>query len=154
MLKYSYSISLPAMLVFCKMNVSIVKSSKYDCWFSESLGRWSVGRWFVDLIRPRKNMFGVVISLVHFARSLFCFYIDDKEKQIWLPEAVTRIFNYFRRYVSIITSNITKLQPTETSSNIYFIYKRLLQTSRKSICLFKEFFLVNTFIGVFWGILK
>ena len=46
-------------------------------------------------------MFGVVISLVHFGRGLFCyfnfifFYIDDKEKQTWLPEEVTRVFNYF-----------------------------------------------------------
>ena len=37
---------------------------------------------------------------------------------------------------------------TTTSSNITFIYKKLLQN-----CLVKEFFLVNSFIGVFLRIL-
>ena len=41
--------------------------------------------------------------------------------------------------------------PIATSSNIFFIHKKLLQSFRKSICLLKEFFLVNSFIGVFWG---
>ena len=45
-------------------------------------------------------MFGIVISPVHFGRGLFWysnfifFYIDDKKKQIWVLEAVTRILNY------------------------------------------------------------
>ena len=76
--------------------VFIVKSFKYDYWFSESLGcglvikwsvvSWSVSRWSVDLIRPRKKMFGLVISSVHFDRGLFCYsncnfyYIDNKEE--------------------------------------------------------------------------
>ena len=49
-----------------------------------SVGKWSVGQQSVDLIKPKKkNMFGVVISLVHFGRGLFCysnfifFYIDN-----------------------------------------------------------------------------
>ena len=94
-------------------------------------------------------MFGVVISSVHFRRGFVCcsnlvfFYIDHKEKQIWLPEAVSQI---------IITSNKTKREPTGTLSNIDFIYNKLLQTFRKSICLVEEFFLINPFIGVFWGI--
>ena len=94
-------------------------------------------------------MFGVVISSVHFRRGFVCcsdlvfFYIDHKEKQIWLPEAVSQI---------VITSNKTKREPTGTLSNIDFIYNKLLQTFRKSICLVEEFFLVNPFIGVFWGI--
>ena len=51
--------------------------------------------------------------------------------------------------MSIITSNETKRKPTAISLNIYFIYRKLLQTFRKSICPVKEFFLVNVFIGVF-----
>ena len=59
---------------------------------------WSVSQWSVDLIKPRKNMFGVVISPVHFGRSLFYysnfnfFYIDDKEETNLIARAVTRIF--------------------------------------------------------------
>ena len=66
--------------------------------------------------------------------------MTTKKKQIWSPEAVTRIFNY---------SNKTNRKPTATSSNISFIYKKLLQTFRKNICLVKEFFLVNSIIGIF-----
>ena len=57
-----------------------------DYWYSESLGRWSLDRWFADLIEPRENMFGVVISPVLCGRGLFChsnfnlFYTDDKEE--------------------------------------------------------------------------
>ena len=45
-------------------------------------------------------MFGVVISPVHFGRSLFVILIliftisTIKKKQIWSPEAVPQIFNY------------------------------------------------------------
>ena len=45
---------------------------------------WEVGWWSVDLIKHRKNIFGVVISAVNFDLGLFCnssfsfFYIDDK----------------------------------------------------------------------------
>ena len=49
----------------------------------------------------------------------------------------------------MITSNKTKQEPTRTSAHIYFIFKKLLQTFRKSICLVKEHFSVNSFIGVF-----
>ena len=56
------------------------------------VSKWSVvgrpvGPWSVDLIKnPEKNMFWVVISLVHFGRGLFCysnfffFSIDNKEE--------------------------------------------------------------------------
>ena len=53
----------------------------------------SVGRWLVDLIKPRKNMFGVVISPVHFVGGFFChsnfifFYIDNKEKANSIPRS-------------------------------------------------------------------
>ena len=77
--------------------VYIIKSFKYDYWFrfnkslvrsvfGESVGKWSVIWRSVDLIKSTKNMFGVVISSVHFDRGLFCcsnfnfFYIDDKEE--------------------------------------------------------------------------
>ena len=43
--------------------------------------------------------------------------------------------------------------PIAASSNIYFIYKKLLQTFQKSVSLVKIFFLVNSFISVFCGIL-
>ena len=33
---------------------------------------------------------------------LFFCILTIKKKQIWLPEAVTRIFSYFQRYISII----------------------------------------------------
>ena len=101
----------------------------------------SLGRWSIDLAKSRKNMFGVVISPVHFFRGLFCysnfnfFYIDDKKE-----------FKYYKQ-------NKTNREPTATSSNICFIYKNLLLTSLKSICLAKELFLVNFVIGVFRGIL-
>ena len=52
------------------------------------------------------------------------------------------------KYINIITSNKTNREPTATLLNISFIYKK------KSICLIKEFFLVNSFIGVFLGILQ
>ena len=71
------------------------------------MGKWSVvgfsmGRWLVDLIKARKNMFGIVISPVHIGRGLLCysnfnFFILIKKKQIWLPEVITRIFNYSLR---------------------------------------------------------
>ena len=52
------------------------------------MGKWLevgcfVGRWYVDSIKPRKNVFGVMISPVRFGLGLFCysnfdfFYIDD-----------------------------------------------------------------------------
>ena len=103
-------------------------------------------------------MSGEMISPVHFGQGLFCYSIFSiltiNKKQFWLLTAVTRIFNYSLRYISIITSNKTKWERIETSSNIYFIFKKMLQTFRKSICLVKEFCLINPFIGVFWGILR
>ena len=65
-----------------------------------------------------------------------------KKKQISLSEEVKRIFNCSERV--LLTSN---------KINISFIYKKLLLTLRKIICLVKEFFLVNSFIDVFWGII-
>ena len=57
------------------------------------MGKWSVvgwlvARWSVDLMKPRKNMFGVVILPVIFylvevyfvLLFSFFFYIDEKEK--------------------------------------------------------------------------
>ena len=47
-----------------------------------------------------KNMFGIVISAVPFGRGLFCYsdislyILTINKKQIWSPEAITRIFNY------------------------------------------------------------
>ena len=102
--KYNYMlidvlIVFPVVLVFCKMNVSIVKSSKYDYWFSESLGWYSMGRWLSGRClvgwwvggpwiwwNPGKNMFEVVISPMQFGRGLFCYsnfiflHIEHKEK--------------------------------------------------------------------------
>ena len=50
-----------------------------------------VDRCFMNLIKfPGKEMFGVVISPVHFGRCLFCyssfnfFEIDNKEKTSWI----------------------------------------------------------------------
>ena len=46
-----------AVFVFCKINLSIIKSFKYDYRVGESLYRWvggSVGKWLmVDRITPR-----------------------------------------------------------------------------------------------------
>ena len=38
--------------------------------------------------------------------------------------------------------------PTATSSNISFIYQKFVRF-RKSICLVKELFFVNSFIGIY-----
>ena len=112
-----------------------------------------VGRWFVNLIKPwKKTCLGqwfrqCTLMEVYFVILILIFSIlMVKKTQIWSPEGVTRIF--------IITLNKTNREPTATSSNISFIYKKLLQTFRKSICLVKEFFLVNSSVGVFWGILR
>ena len=82
--------------MFCKMSMFLLSSLSNMAIDSENRwvggrwpvvsGRWSVGRWFVGLIKIRKNMFGLVISPVHFGRGLFCcsnfnvFYIDDKNE--------------------------------------------------------------------------
>ena len=68
-----------------------------------------------------------------------------KKKQIWLSEAVTRIFVNFKQNKPRAYCNFIKY---------FFVYKKLQQTFRKSIRPFKEFFLVNSFIGVFWGTLR
>ena len=55
------------------------------------MGKWlevgcSLGLWPLNLIKPRRNIFGVVVSLVHFGHVLFSyynfifFYTDDKEE--------------------------------------------------------------------------
>ena len=67
-----------------------------------------------------------------------------KKKQIWLSEAVTRIFVNFKQNKPRAYCNF----------KYFFVYKKLRQTFRKSIRPFKEFFLVNSFIGVFWGTLR
>ena len=78
-----------------------------------------------------------------------------KEKQIWSPEAVTRSFNYTYRYMYKYYKFKKKNQvPRATSSNITSFYKKLLQTLWKSILFVIEFFLVNSFISVFLGILR
>ena len=79
---------------------------------SSWVGSWWVGRYVVGgrLVtgfggpwiyqKPGKNMFGVKISLctlieVYFVvLILFFSKMTIKKKQIWLPEAVTRIFYY------------------------------------------------------------
>ena len=90
---------------------------------NDSVSHWFGGRWVGSLI--------FIFSI-----------LTINKKQIWLPEAVTRIFNYSWRYISILTSNKTNRESTATWSSISFIYKNLLQTFRNSICLVKEFFLV------------
>ena len=100
-------------------------------------------------------MLGVVISPVHFGRDLFSysnfnfFCIDNKGETNWIVRSRHSIFNYPERYISIITSNKRNQEPAATSSNISITYKKLLQTFRKSIYLVNEFFLINSFIGVF-----
>ena len=103
-------------------------------------------------------MFGIKILPMHFGWGLFCccnfifFYIDDKEKtNLTVRSSHSNLL--FLKIYKYYTFKKSKWDPTGTSSNIYFIYKKLLQTFRKSICLVKEFFLVNPFIGVFWGLL-
>ena len=81
------------------------------------MGKWSVvgwlvGRWSVDLMKPRKNMFGVVISPVQFGRGVFCysnfsfFYIDDKEKTNLIARSSNlnlqlflKICKYYNKYL-------------------------------------------------------
>ena len=45
----------------------------------------------------------------------------------------------------------TNQEPNATSSNISLIYKKLLQTFRKSISLAKNLFLVNSLVKVWFG---
>ena len=65
--------------------VSIVKTFSM---IIHSASRWDGGRW-----RIWRNMFGVVISPVHFGRGLFChsnfnfFYIDEKEETIFITRS-------------------------------------------------------------------
>ena len=96
-------------------------------------------------------MSGVVISLVQFNRGLFCssififLYIDEKGKIKLIARGSHSNYELFLR----IYKYYNKTKPPGISSNIYFIYKKLLQGFLKSICLVKELFLVNPFIGVF-----
>ena len=57
------------------------------------MGKWlevgcSLGLWPLNLIKPRRNIFGVVVSLVHFGHVLFSYYnfifsiLTIKKKQI------------------------------------------------------------------------
>ena len=114
--------------------VSIAKSVKYDYWFSESLGRWSVGRWSLDLLKPWSSNFACarwsrfillflcILGEIYFVNLILIFSILPIKnlwpKQICSPETVTKIFNY----LSIITSNRTNQEPTAASSNILFYY--------------------------------
>ena len=81
------------MLVFCKMNVSIVKSSKYDYRLSKPFGRWSVDLWSVFHVINKRVIWGRDFACALWSRFIllfnFFFYIDDKEKTKF-----TRIFNY------------------------------------------------------------
>ena len=101
-------------------------------------------------------MFEVVILPVQIGRGLFCssififFYIDDKEK----INLITRSSHSNLQLFLKIYKYYNKTNPTGISPNIYFIYKKLLQEFLKSICLVKELFLVNPFIGVFSGLLR
>ena len=62
--KYNYMFS-HLCCVLQNEYASIAKSFKYGYWLSELLGRWSmvgglvgkwlVGQWFIDLIKPRKK---------------------------------------------------------------------------------------------------
>ena len=71
----------PGVLVFWKTNIFLLSSlpnmiiDSVSCWVGSQWVGWLVYRWSVDLIKPRKNMFGVVIS-----PDFFFFFIDDKEK--------------------------------------------------------------------------
>ena len=96
-------------------------------------------------MKPRKNMFGVVISPVQFGRGLFCssifisFHIDNTEKINLIARSSHSNLQLFLK----IYKCYNKTKPTGISSNICFIYKKLLQAFLKSTCLVKEFFLVN-----------
>ena len=93
-------------------------------------------------------------SSVHFGRGLFChsnfifFYIDDKEKTNLIARSRDLNLKLFLKIYKYSTFK-TSREPTATSSNISFVYKKLLQAFRKNICLVKDFFLVNSFIGAF-----
>ena len=108
------------MFVFSKMNMFLLSS--LSNMINDSVSHWFGGRWVGSLI--------FIFSI-----------LTINKKQIWLPEAVTRIFNYSWRYISILTSNKTNRVSTATSSNISFVYKTLLQTFRKSISLVKRILL-------------
>ena len=104
-------------------------------------------------------MSGVVISPDDFGRgfsyyySNFCFfYISDKEKiiLIWI------LYIYLHIHIYILNLPIELKYTYWTSTNISLIIRSCcrVQTFWKSICLVKELFLVNSSIGVFWGILQ
>ena len=72
---------------------------------------------------------------------------------MWSSKAVTRIFHYSSRYISIISSNKTNRVPSATSW-IFFLFIRSCCKFRKRISLVKEFVLVNSFIGFLWEIFR
>ena len=114
------------------------------CGFNKTQEKTRLGWWFRLCI----------MAEVYFVIQILIFSIlMIKKKQIWSPEAITRILT-IPKDINIITSNKSYRQATATSSNISFIYIKLPQTFWKSICLVKGFFLVNYFLGVFWGILR
>ena len=84
------------------------------------LRRWSFRWWSVDFIKPRKNhVWGSDFALCTLVN---VFFIIPILIFIWLPEVITRIFNYSWRYISIIISKETNREINATSSNIYFNY--------------------------------
>ena len=133
-------------------------------WVVGSVVGWSVGWSFVNLIKPRKKhvwgsdfTFALWLKFILlFEFHIFLYWRWRKNKFDCQKQSLKSLTIpwYILIYMSIITSNETKRKPTGISLNIYFIYRKLLQTFRKSLCLVKEFFLVNLFIGVFWGILR
>ena len=80
---------------------------------------------------------------------LFIFLYWWLKKILWLPETVSWILCYSKKYISIVTE-----QSLLEFHQIFILFDRKLpQVFLKSICLVKEFFLVNSFIGVSWEIL-
>ena len=123
-----------------------------------SVGKWSVvgsliGRWSVDLMNSRKKhvwsgdfacaICSRFILFFYFYLFIYLFYIDNKEK---LNLIARRSHSHLYLFLKIYKYD-DKTKPTGISPNIYVIYKKLLQAFQKSICLVKEFFLVNPFIG-------
>ena len=100
-------------------------------------------------------MFEVVISPVHFGEGLSCyfnfnfFYTDDKETNLMARSSPSNLLLFLKICISILISNKTNREPNATHQIFFFIYKKLLQTFRKYICLVIEFFFINSFIVVF-----
>ena len=94
--------------------------------WTETLGWYSVGRWVSGRLvggsvvsgfneTQEKTCFEWWFRLCHLVKVYFVILIlifcilTIKKKQIWLPEAVTGIFSYSWRYISIITKQSDSL---------------------------------------------